>query len=211
MVGTVPVPPRVRRHAPRRPDGSCSAPCQPPPGPLGPDPLVYPEGLTADPLPGVTRPGAVATRDAVALAPGGGSEQFAQSVCEPTRAPRRHMHAGGAVDHGVDQTADSGHHDWHATRHRLEGHHAERVVPRDAHDGVGRTHERRDLGVRDLAEELDPPGNPKIPGNPTQPPHLAVAAQALGRGATSNEQLSPGYGTQCLDDRVDALLLDQTA
>src|SRR4029453_5631587 len=78
MVGTVPVPPRVRRHAPRRPDGSCSAPCQPPPGPLGPDPLVYPEGLTADPLPGVTRQGAVATR-AAALPPPGGARGGART------------------------------------------------------------------------------------------------------------------------------------
>src|SRR5262245_57545331 len=208
MVGTVPVPPRVRLHETRRPDGSCSAPCQLSPGPLGTDPLVYPEGLTADALPGVTRPGAVAARDAVALARGGVSEQVAQGAGKDVWALRRYMNAGRAVDHRVDQTANRGHHDWYATRHRLERDHAERLVPRDAHNGVGRTHKHRDLRVRELAEELDPSGNAAVPGNRAQPSHFGVTAQSIRRGATSNEQLGSRHGTQRLDDRVHALPLD---
>ncbi len=136
-------------------------------------------------------------------------EQAAHDAAEAVGVARRNVHAGDAVDDGVDHPADGRGDDGHATGHRLERHDPERLVPGRADDEVAGAHQPRQVGPLDASAQRHPPGDAVALGDGAQALGLRVGVE-LGDGrAARDHELGVGHAGERLDDVADALALHE--
>jgi hypothetical protein len=105
---------------------------------------------------------------------------------------------------GVEQPADGAAHDRHTARHRLDGHDAERLVPRRAHCDVGRAQERGDRVARERTGEPHAVGHAVLLRDGPQADDFAVAVEGLQPGSPDDDELGGWDPGQRTDPVVDA-------
>ena len=144
-----------------------------------------------------------------------------QGAADPSPASRIDLERGlcRAVDHVVATCSDEVFelrrlglpHDRAAAGHGLQGGDAERLVPGDGEDDVGRAHPRRDVGPRDGPGEDQPVADPCLRGDRAQPAHLRVRVHGVSRWTADDDEFGLGNRTEGPYRVVMALALDQPA
>ena len=138
-------------------------------------------------------------------------EQRAQCPRERGRLARRHVHPRQAVHDGIDLPADRGRHNGHAASHRLQRDDPERLVPRHADDGVGRSQQRGHSIAPNAPAQDEPVSDFQLSRQAAQAAHLGIVVELVGVGASGDVQLGVRERGERRDRVADALALDEPA